>query len=57
MSLGVCKMRLSSLFIPYQFDTTFLVSDDIQAKILDKGLKNVFRSTLFDESLSYTNAK
>ena len=57
MSLGVCKMRLSPLFIPYQFDTTFLVSDDIQAKILDKGLKNVFRSTWFDESLSYTNAK
>ena len=36
---------------------TFLVSGDIQAKILDKGLKNVFRWTWFDESLSYTDAK
>ena len=37
---------------------TFLVrGDQYQAKILDKGLKNVFRWTWFGESLSYTNAK
>ena len=36
---------------------TFLVSGNIQAKILDKGLKYVFRWTLFDESLLYTDAK
>ena len=36
---------------------TFLVTGDIQAQILDEGLKNVFRWTWFDESLLYTDAK
>ena len=36
---------------------TFLVTGDIQAKIFDKGLKNVSRWTWYDESLSYTDAK
>ena len=36
---------------------TFLVTGDIQAKILDKELKNALRCTWFDESLSYTDAK
>ena len=33
------------------------ISGDIQAKILDKVLKNAFRWTWFDESLLYTDAK
>ena len=53
-----CNAFKSLLMIRINMAPTSLVlGDHYQAKLLDKGLKNVFRWTWFDESLSYTNAK